>query len=550
MATVSYAGAPDAPDPASIYAGTQLLLIRTDGTRYPTGDPWRCLTCGMPAANNAGAPITFGAPQAFRDGKRILTIDGAVLDCAPHLLTDPACTAGVLRAYAVHWDGGNFNGLKLDPDGVHVGWNHIIVGPTSAATNPQQATDLDEFAYFGRLTFNPAVKRYDVIKVTGLFNSDPAKSGLFIGVDPKHPTQLLYKEQAGAGEFKNFSGDGRSLIGIGSSWSDNIDHVETDLATGRTHNLTLGAGYSDPVTASHDDNWAVSMRDSRDRTDFIAGMPGIPPLTDQLPSGAAAVAQYRNGNRRFFVPILMDRYGDRGSYRGQALNACPHPADATKPGSLCDPNWAAMFDSYWAPDDTAIVYWQTLAASPDCGTPTTSACEASTEQGGRTTRLMLARLTSRRPNRLPLPAISPVSDNVPWGTPYKAGDPWPTRAHLPGGSYTLKGAKTGYAAVQLLESPDKTALISISVSYTNFSDDGLSFINGSESVLNTGGKIGLITFHEDLTMTGQHTGTKTTSEPSGYSVSPADAIANRYTPVGTMTTTIDGKTYDQPPPLG
>jgi hypothetical protein len=50
-ASFTYAGAPAAPDLRSIYSGTQVVLLRTDGGTLPGGQPWKCVTCGVPAAN-------------------------------------------------------------------------------------------------------------------------------------------------------------------------------------------------------------------------------------------------------------------------------------------------------------------------------------------------------------------------------------------------------------------------------------------------------------------------------------------------------------------
>jgi len=35
----------------SIYSGQQVIAIRTDGTLFPNGDAWKCITCGVPAEN-------------------------------------------------------------------------------------------------------------------------------------------------------------------------------------------------------------------------------------------------------------------------------------------------------------------------------------------------------------------------------------------------------------------------------------------------------------------------------------------------------------------
>src|SRR4051794_33294261 len=47
---VTYAGAPSS-GPASVYSGPQVLLVKTDGTKFATGTAWKCLTCGVAAAN-------------------------------------------------------------------------------------------------------------------------------------------------------------------------------------------------------------------------------------------------------------------------------------------------------------------------------------------------------------------------------------------------------------------------------------------------------------------------------------------------------------------
>ena len=39
-----------APDPASIYTGVQLILLKISGA-FPNGDQWKCITCGVPAVS-------------------------------------------------------------------------------------------------------------------------------------------------------------------------------------------------------------------------------------------------------------------------------------------------------------------------------------------------------------------------------------------------------------------------------------------------------------------------------------------------------------------
>ena len=81
LATVRFVGAPAAPDPRSVFDGQQLLILKADGTLFPNGDTWKCLTCGVPEDQKLGVgQLAHEYPQAFSDGKRILT-GSSILDC-------------------------------------------------------------------------------------------------------------------------------------------------------------------------------------------------------------------------------------------------------------------------------------------------------------------------------------------------------------------------------------------------------------------------------------------------------------------------------------
>ncbi|CAI7974116.1 hypothetical protein FRAHR75_1260006 [Frankia sp. Hr75.2] len=276
-----------------------------------------------------------------------------------------------------------------------------------------------------------------------------------------------------------------------------------------------------------------------DRQMFLAGMRGIPPITDLITTSATSSTR-NNGPRRFFQPILIDRYGDRGDYAGQQINA---EGDGS-PGSVNDPNWNGMADPKWSPDGTAIAYWQALAVSPACGGTNPLPCETSTEPGGRTSRLMIAHLTNRKPS--PAPKVAPISDEVPWGVAYEPGSPIPTRPHPPAGTYTLRGANHGTAKIEITETPDKTAIDTVSVAYTDYSDDDTTTLNGTEKVTATIPALttSKVDWFSDLTQTGTTKATKKTS-PDGFHLT-IDVLTNIFGATGTLTTTIDGKTYRQP----
>jgi hypothetical protein len=532
LGNVTFAGAP-ATGPSSIYSGSQLIVVKTDGTTFSNGDAWKCVTCGIPAGNRQG--VSGGAtehPTPSNDGTRIFR-GASVIDCGPHQLVDDACTPAVTHIYPIVWDTGATTGfvqkmreLRIHPDETHLGFNAFVNQPGGTIT---------EFGAIGRLVFNPTpmtgVPRYDLTNVSWLINTeDPTLDERSVRVDPDDPSRLLLDTgYAHIGEFRGFTSDGTEALGIGTEDSCNWDPWATSLETGESRRLGRDPNYMDPMNSSPDDNWTF-MADGRtdDRMAFLGALPGVPPVIDVV--GCALQGIYNNGDRRFFEPILVDRWGERGSYHGQKVNDGFDETPGS--GSLSDPLWNARADPRWSPDGTLLGYYETQVTAPACGGANPIVCPVSNEPGGLRTRWILARLTSRTP--LPVTTVAPISDEVPWGTPYSPGDAIPVRPHLPAGTYTLEGKVFGSAEVVITENGDQTQIASIEVTYTNYSDDGINIVNGSHS--RTSGGV----YHENLTLSGANEGTRVTSEPTGW-------IFGGATRTGTLTTTINGVTYTSPP---
>lgn len=563
---VEFAGAPA----GSIYSGNQVIAIKTDGTLFPNGDEWKCLTCGVPAENQKGAnrapgrgagwisgdPSNFLSkpdpkeptfilvdhPQAFPDGKRMIA-GSNVVECGGSNLTDAACTSDKVHIYPMYWstkaDGSGptaaIRELRLNPDGVHLGFNSFAM--------------LGEASGMATLVFNPAPKtgtpvpRYDLEKVTLFYNSSPEFATFTL--DPKRPGYLLHNVRGAIGEWRGWTSDGKSIIGELYQESGNYDLFRTSLATGESVRITSDPGYTDPMKMSPDDKWFICMdtRTVPERHMWYAGMQGVPPLTDMV-DGLMGAFAWRNANFRFFQPILIDSYGDRGNYHGQQLNAGPGTPD-----SPSDPKWNGRADPAWSPDGTKVVYWQALLTSPACGGTNQGPCPMSTEPGGRRTRLMIAQMTRRKP--LHLAPINPTSDEVPWGWAYTPGAKPPARqgAGLAPGKYILTGKVSGRADVEFRGGASMFGMNGVFVNYTDFSDDGLHIINGTESaerIADTGSgmmaMMGKMVVKCDLKLSGIQTGTKKTSE-GGFT----PALFGQKSS-GTMTTTIDGKVYSSPPP--
>ncbi|KAF2108134.1 hypothetical protein BDV96DRAFT_587822 [Lophiotrema nucula] len=541
IARVNFTGASPSSDAASIYTGDQIIIIKSDNTTFSSGSPWKCITCGVPETNVVGRDATLDYPQAFRDGKRLLAGTN-IIDCGQFDLASDDCTPAVVHIYTIRWSttpdnsgaGGLMRELRLHPDNVHIGYSSFTMGDGKLGQN----------SYFAKLEFNPLptqgtplAPRYDLTNVTILSANTTQHQPILV----EDSSLSINPDAITVGELRGFSGTGKEVAYIGyPGESSNIDVFAADLTTGAVRRITSHPEYCDPLDISPDDEWTVIM-DTRgsNRQMFMAGMRHIPPIIDLITTTIASSTR-NNGNRRFFQPYLLDKYGDRGDYFGQKINA----AGDGSPGSINDPQWNGMADPRWSLDGTKIAYWQSLTIAPACGGINPLPCPNSTEPGGRTERLMVAHLTSRKP--LKIEPIKVASDTVPWGTPYEPGMTMPSLSYPAAGDYTLAGAKSGLANITLFENANSTSINSIAVSYSNYSDDGLTFLRGWENVTveNPSITLNMGIWFSDLVQSGVVNATKRTSA-DGFRIS-IDAMTNIFDANGTLTTTIDGVVYEQP----
>lgn len=539
LAQVTFIGAPVAPNPASIYNGTQLIAIKTGRDKFPNGDAWKCLSCGVYREKTE----ELDYPQAFPDGKRALG-GSSILDCGKHNLVDPQCTPKVAKWYSIRWNtspdgsgaGGAIRELRIHPDGLHLGFNSFT----------QVNGKLGQNAYFSKLSYNPSPEtglplspRYDLVDVTILFDPEDTQP-----IEVHEDTLIINPQAISVGELRGFSGDGKEVTYVGyPTESSNIDAYAVDLGTGATRRLTSHPEYIDPLDFSPNNQWFVAM-DTRgtDRQMWVSGMRNIPPITD-LVSTSVTSATRNNGRRRFFRPYLLDRYGDRGDYYGQRLD--DQGSGVAGSGDYNDPEWNARADPRWSPDGTQIVWWEEITLAPACGGQNPLPCYTSKEPGQAAYRAVVATLTSRKPHaRI---AVQPASNMVPWGKPYVQGSKSTARPQPAPGNYTLRGKVDGFARVIIGDDSTTKATNNVSVEYFNFTDDGMSFLTGTESVKTRSGSatLTLIDWYSDLVQTvGQAVNTKRTSS-DGFHLA-IDVLTNMFNANGTLSTKVNGNLYVQP----
>ncbi|KAF6803388.1 saponin hydrolase precursor [Colletotrichum musicola] len=527
LVNVEYIGSPSPPDPASAYEGQQLIIVKTDGSTFPNGDAWKCISCEVPPENRQGIHVMRDYPQAFRACDKVLWGHN-IVDCRGHDIWEESCTPDRTRIYPIHWDIAEPRELRIHPGGRHMAWSSFTGGGSQAT-------------FFGRLQFNysPGGPRYDLVDPF-LLQDPQGTSYVSIRGDEIH----LNETSIEIGELRAFSGTGDEILYLGNPHeSGNMDIFAVHLVTGKVRRLTNHPGYVDPIGFSFDNEWFLVMdTQASKRMDFYSAMRGVPPLVDLVVVGAISATR-NNGQRRFFQPWLIDSHAERGDYYGQQINE----GDGSK-GSASDPNWNGRADPYFSPDGTKIVYWQDLVTPPYCDGINPLPCPESTTDGGRVYRIMLARRLGVEPK--PPSPVFEVPATIPWATPFTAGttirSPFPTNA----GNYTLYGRESGYANVSLTPEVPVSALglQHVSVVYHNYSDGGAHFIDGPESATRATGRPNpwdlQILWESDLVQTGAVEGTKKTS-PGGFNLEIVITV-NNFTATGTLTTTIDGVRYEQP----
>jgi hypothetical protein len=414
----------------------ELLAVREDGAAF------RCLSCGV--APEVEGPLL--KPLPFPDGRRIVlrvgeqnpgrAADHAVLECRPSVAE---CDDAELVPIVIPPDDPAIlrqdqRELKIAPDGRHVGFTQV------------RAT-----AAGGSL----------LTAVVGILEREGATYQV-------RDARVV----SDTGELKGFTRDGKSVIvaGFTSPYeAANPDVMTIELATGAETRVTHYPDYDEPVDFSPDGSWFVVGSGRRQglfetvaqlrRPNFLGE--GLEPLVAAL---------FVNERGSLIQPWIVQTDRESADHPGQQLN--PDSA-AEGYGGRAFPNWH--------PDGTRVVFWE---GTTDPNLPPTTG-----------TRIVVARLTERRPIAAPSDRTSPDPN---WAPPLEGFVPVPpplpaSRAGERSGSVEI--AESSAAGVQIID-----------VTYREFSDDGEFVIDGTERAEFTGGLTGRTAYTADLTLGGRHHG--------------------------------------------
>lgn len=469
-----------------------LLGITVDGAAHfavtrPDGTGYRCLTCGLTAAAEK--------PEVLEDEKRIwLTntsgqtsgaladFQWSMLECLPDIYD---CRDRTLVPVDFPIDsltslpqGAQNREATPDGDGRYVVWNEVRTLEGTRVT-------------VGRI--ERGATQYRVV--------DPRV------VQPQFSTTGGPADWVAGGRF--YEG-GRFVLGNRylkyqtTRTALNYDTGLLDLATGQYRYMTRDLDYNETGDASPDGSWyTYSSARGLDRMDVFTQLVR-PPFIDMAAFGQIGRVGLFNNRRCMNEAWLMGFGGQRqDGYGGQPL--------------LTEDNWLAR-KRQWYPDSKHILLTEQLLPNVAAGVPR-----------GRQFRLRVVRLPG--PATEPMPELS--LDDVDWDAVSVPADEYRGIASRQVPVRVLRGRVSGRAVLTYLGT---FAAGSWKVRYHNYSDDGVNFVSGQESI-RVPVAAGVSVWTADLRSTGVRRGTtkgRLAIQPDGSAT-------------GDVVTTINGQTWSGVP---
>lgn len=433
---------------------TTVLIEGTEGRHAATlardGSDFQCLTC----ADLASPDLDLRQPQMATDGQRFAVRSGsgdqrhAIIECMPSVLDCQTAASVPVEIPTGPVTLLRNAQMRVAPDGEHVLFSHV-------------RQDGLLIPVFGGLVRETTPDRYSVVNPRALAGFRPTFTG---------PSSALELAEGNWGEGKGFADGGAAVRYYTTIDSFNYDSVKLDLATGEIIRLTSDPEYDEDVDISADGQWVVTASFRNYVRMSVFSLVPRPPIVDAALRGPIALLRNQN-ERRFFDLWLLpfDRADEDTEIAQQILDS-----DETN-----DLNFNTRGQGRWSEDGTEFVFVEEDARAPG------------------TARLKLATFTWRTPTT-PLPIVA--SPDPTWAAPLaEALSPREsTTGTLPGPA----GGRADIVAFELDLAP-LAATVDIQVEYVDYSTDGCSFLNGTESTTFDGLDY---TWTADLQVTGCHEG--------------------------------------------
>lgn len=437
-------------------SGGQLHTVEEDGSDL------QCITCGLPNDPRVVPAAQEAFKDVFPDGRRVLWGDferAFVLECAPSVLQ--CDSRQLLRVDVSEERGTGLPGLidplvlgsgvwHLAPDGVHLGWTAsrldtrpMLIGRLVRESDRYRATDIK--------TVNPPGPR------NGL-DSNPV--GWTNG-------GALY-------ELKGFTDGGASVTFVTSRFEGNPDLYKTNLATGQMTRLTGHPDWDEDGGDSPDGELMMLHSDRGMHRVDAAGLLPRRSFVD-YPISANAAIYYVGHDEGFqcdLQPWLLPASGDgEGRLLGQPL--APYEGGDLHPQNNVPGRGA------WDPTSTKVALTE-MSYTTNLGS----------------NRLLVAQL-KRRATR-PLPVVS--SAVGAW-----ARRPGDYKGTIDSNALlvTVNGLHSGRA---FLSHAGTIVAGTYTVVYDRYSDDGRSFVSGTERIVAPGLAQAPAHITADLVISGARTG--------------------------------------------
>ncbi|WP_183097528.1 hypothetical protein [Nocardioides pelophilus] len=439
-----------------------------------------CVTCGVLDGGREASP--------FEDGRRVFVAGPAatmsdiqfhVVTCTPSLVD---CQERTAKPVTLPRDGlqqGVQNREpRVSPDGRHLTWTEVRAtgGPVMVIG------ELVETARHYR------VRKPYVINPRHRFGARV----------PTWVEGTRYYETGGG-----WLDGGRTLVYRATSTSMNYDIWELDLATGQRRLVTTDLDYNEIYEGSPDGQLALyASARGLDRMDVFTQLVR-PALLDTMTFPQLGRISLHNNRRCMNEHWLMDRAGQRGDYAGQ-------------PVVLSD-GWVIR-GSDWFDDGRRFIVSQ-QQFSPGAGGATDEGVEL------RVVEVAGAEATT------PTPAVDLGQVGYEdWAIPYRSYRPAGSRMLV---ARRLAGAHSGAAIVSYAGT---FAAGTWSVRYDSYSEDGRTFLDGTELITTSAAPI-QSTWTADLRSSGERTG------------SMRGALSIRYPAAfdGSVRTEIDGEVWEGVP---